>query len=208
MGPAHASLFKKKSEIVEELRANNADELADVTPMQQEVMDTATISKCQRHIDQLYGGQLVKHETEVQVEQRIKWNMGRRIQCWLLSRVIWRGRGTKAARKKLVVRAVASYIRNKGRAWTELPALDYTYPMDREKDICGEWEGSVSLLFDRSATQHLERLVQHEQSVCNKGMPLFPSPFLFLYLPCSSASADVCFLPLSAQGKHSKCWLN
>ena len=176
-------MFKKKSEIVEELRTNNADELADMTPMQQEVMDTATMSKCQRHIDQLYGGQIVKHETEVQVEQHIKWNMGRRIQCWLLSRVIWRGRGTKAARKKLVVRAVASYIRNKGRAWTELPALDYTYPMDREKISVKSGKAVYRYYLTDQPPNIWKGLCSMSNLCATKACPYsHPPSFFFIYL--------------------------
>jgi hypothetical protein len=42
-----------------------------MTPLQQEVMDADLIAKCQRHIDQLHGGQLIKNETEVQLKHHV-----------------------------------------------------------------------------------------------------------------------------------------
>jgi hypothetical protein len=126
-------VFDKKKDLVEEFKREEEELFSTMTPLQKEVMDTDLIAKCQRHIDQLHGGQLVKNETEVQLKHHVQWNLGRRTQVWLLSRVIFRRRGSRAVRVRLYTRAIAAHMRNKGKSWKELPSLDYTHPMEREK---------------------------------------------------------------------------
>jgi hypothetical protein len=94
--------------------------------MQVELMDTQFIVKCQRHIDQLYSGNLIKNEGAVQIRVHVQWNFGRRTQVWVLGRVLLRrsNGGNKTARVKLWVRAIANYYSDRGLGWKKLPERD------------------------------------------------------------------------------------
>ena len=127
-------VFEEKAKVVEELKRNEAAFVAGLTPMQVELMDTKFIVKCQRHIDQLYSGNLIKNEGAVQIRMHVQWNFGRRIQVWMLGRVLLRksNGGNKAVRVKLWVRAITNHYNNRGLGWKKLPERGYTFPMATE----------------------------------------------------------------------------
>lgn len=122
-------VFEEKTKVVEELKRNEAEFVAGLTPMQVELMDTNFVAKCQRHIDQLYSSALIKNETTLQIQMHIQWNMGRRIQVWMLS-VVLRNRnkgGNKAVRIKLWIRAIASTFKNRGTFFTASSIYSYLF---------------------------------------------------------------------------------
>ena len=109
-------VFEDKAQLVEELKRDEAAFVAGLTPMQVELMDTNFVAKCQRHIDQLYSSTLIKNETSLQIQMHVQWNMGRRIQVWMLSMVLLKRYkdGNTNVRVKLWIRAIVSTFKNRG----------------------------------------------------------------------------------------------